>query len=71
MLVGLEQVLDVSKTFNLENLGLFLDHFSVNGKEHKISVGCTLYGLHATYNSGISVYVNVRPSIVSRLESTI
>lgn len=37
MFVGLEQVLDISKAFNLENLWLFLNHFSVKGKEHKSS----------------------------------
>lgn len=37
MLVRLEQVLDISKAFNLENLWLFLYHFSVKGKEDKLS----------------------------------
>lgn len=43
MLVGLEQVLDVGKAFNLENLWLFLNHFSVKEKEQVISVGCKLF----------------------------
>lgn len=42
MFVVLEQVLDVSKAFNLENLRLFLNHFSVKERERTVLVGCTL-----------------------------
>lgn len=53
MFVGLKQVLDVSKTFNLENFWLFLNHFSVKGKEQTISLGCTLWGLHTSHLDNI------------------